>query len=119
MTETQIQKAVARHFRELEEALQTFTFFAVPGGSVRIPPHIGKQLKDMGVRAGVHDLIFLASSAKCVMIELKKRGQTKSDNQKTFHGIVERLGHASYCIYVDDAQDAIGQITKILGVHGV
>jgi hypothetical protein len=44
-SESDIQKSLAAHFREKELA-GGFTFFAIPGGSVRVPPHIGKQMKD-------------------------------------------------------------------------
>lgn len=124
--EERIQKFVTKHFRDLEAALGNFTFFAVPGGSVRIPVYIAKRLKDMGVRAGVHDMIFLGEGAKTIMIELKaytandgKSAQRLTENQEMFHGIVTRLGFASYTIPAKDGYEAIQRIESVLKVHGV
>lgn len=118
MSEEEIQKHVVRHFRELEGLLKTFTFFAVAGGSVRLPVHIGKKLKDMGAKAGVHDLIFLFDNAKIILIELKTLTGALSDAQKAFHGIVKGLGHASFLVKVKDGHTAIDIITTILKAHG-
>lgn len=119
MNESEIQKAVAKHYKTLENLCKQFTFFSVAGGSVRVPPHIGKRLKDQGVKAGVHDLVFLFAPAKVVLIELKTLKGNLSDAQKAFHGIVSKLGHASYAIKVYDANDAINQINGLLAANGL
>jgi len=124
--EEKIQKMVAKHFLALESALQNFTFFSVPGGSIRLPIHIAKRCKDMGVRAGVHDLIFLGEGGKIILIELKAytagNGASVRDlspKQELFHGIVTRLGFASYTIPAKDGYEAIQRIESVLKVHGV
>lgn len=118
MKEFQIQIAVASHFKALECVLKTFTFFHVPNGGLRSKSAAAK-LKAMGVRAGVHDLVFLLNGGGCLLIELKNSKGRPSENQKAFFGIVEKLGHASYLVEADDGNDAINQITGILKAHGV
>jgi hypothetical protein len=118
MNETAIQKKVATHFRELEKALGTFTFTAIPGGSVRVPPHIGKKLKDMGCLAGVSDLMFIAKE-KVIFIELKTMTGTLSTAQKLFFKILDRFNQPNYCIRVEDDVEAIKVITGILRGEGV
>lgn len=118
-SETDIQKAVAAFFYELEGKLKSFTFFAVAGGSVRVKPHIGAKLKKTGVRAGVHDLIFLGNKGKAIFIELKVRPNTLTEAQKQFHAAVSKLGFGSFCIFVKDGTDAINQIIKILQAHKI
>lgn len=124
MTEEQIQKKVATHFLKLEAALQNFTFFAVAGGSVRLPIHIAKRLKDMGVRAGITDLVFLGKEAKSVFIELKTfrdngYAYPLSKNQKNFFAVTQKLGHVSAKVEAKDDKDAINQIESVLRAHGV
>jgi hypothetical protein len=118
-SETDIQKSVSKFFSDLEVNIKSFSFFAVAGGSVRIPAHVGKKLKTMGVRAGIHDLIFLGKGGKAIFIELKVKPNTLTPAQENFHGIVSKLGFGSFCIFVKDGTDAINQIIKILQAHGV
>lgn len=124
--EEKIQKMVAKHFLALEAALQTFTFFSVPGGSIRLPVHIAKRCKDMGVRAGVHDLIFLGEGGKTILIELKAYTagngasvRELSPKQEIFHGIVKKLGFASFVLPAKDGYEAIREIEAILSAHGI
>jgi hypothetical protein len=118
-SETDIQKSVAKFFSDLETNIKSFSFFAVAGGSIRIPAHIGKKMKMMGVKAGIHDLIFLGRGGKTIFIELKVKPNTLTPAQEYFHGAVTKLGFGSFCIYVKDGTDAINQIIKILQAHGV
>lgn len=120
MNENDIQKFVVKHFRVLEEKCGGFTMFAVAGGSVRVPVHIGKKLKSHGVRAGVHDLIFLLAGGATVMIELKTLTGSMTDAQKAFHGIVNKLGgFGCYSIKVENGIQAVNQISAILKTHGL
>lgn len=118
MNEDAIQKKAVAHFRQLEDALGTFTFTAVVGGSVRVPIHIGKRLKDMGAKAGWTDLMFVADK-QVIFIELKANGGRPSDRQKIFFKILDRFNQPNYCIECDDEHDCINQITGILRAHRV
>lgn len=119
MDEKTIQKQVAKHFRELSDRLGTFTFTAIPGGSVRVPIHIGKQLKDMGCLAGVHDILFFLDEGCTLLIELKTLDGAPSEAQRKFFSIIRKLGHEDAVIYAADGKDAIKQITEKLRNHGV
>jgi hypothetical protein len=116
-SESDIQKSLAAHFREKELA-GGFTFFAIPGGSVRVPPHIGKQMKLHGVRAGVPDLVFLLKGPKTVLIELKLPGNYLDANQKEFHRLVTACNHWIYTVKAATPNEAKMHVTRILHDHG-
>lgn len=118
MTEDQIQIKVNHHFKSLEAALGNFFYYAVPNGGKRDVREASK-LKAMGVRPGVADMVFLGEGGKTVFIELKAAKGVLSDSQKLFHGIVTRLGFASYTIPAKDGYEAIQRIESVLKVHGV
>lgn len=115
LPEDTIQIQVVSHFLNLEEKRGDFTFYAVAGGSVRVPPHIGKRLKTMGVRAGVSDLVFCLENGKTVFIELKSMEGSLSPAQKKFDQIVTGLGFSSYCVKGSTGGEVIRRISDILG----
>jgi hypothetical protein len=115
--EQQIQIGVAHHFKTLEPLKKDFTFFAVPNGGLRTKRE-ASLLKAMGVRAGVHDLVFLLPAGIAVLIELKADGGRTSDDQKVFHASAIALGHRSYIVTASDAGQAINQIYQILHDYG-
>jgi hypothetical protein len=119
LPEETIQIQVASHFLDLEEKEGGFTFHANIGGSVRVPPHIGKRMKDMGARAGWHDLEFFLNSGKIVLIELKAWDGKLSPAQKLLDGIVTSLGFTSVCVRARTGGEAIQRITEILVSHGL
>jgi len=112
-TESDIQKAVAAHYRVNEEKYK-YAFFSVVGGSVRVSPHIGKRMKEHGVRAGVHDLIFLMDGGKSFFIELKTKKGTLSQEQKDFHALIKSFGFESHTVKAETPGDAIATINGIL-----
>lgn len=62
--------------------------------------------KALGVRAGIHDLIFLRLPP--FTIEIKKRGETYSDNQEKVARELQSLGIRSYLVYgVEDVMAAL------------
>lgn len=117
--ESTIQIRVATHFKELEERLGSFSFFHVANGELR-NKRTAAKLRAMGVKSGVHDLIFLGRGGKAIFIELKRKGNTKpSPNQEKFHALITKLGFASFLVIATDGNDAIDTITAILKAHGV
>lgn len=119
LPEDTIQKQAVTFFHELEASLGGFSFFAVIGGSVRVAPHIGKRMKNMGARAGVHDMIFLMPVGKTVFIELKALDGALRPPQKAWDVIVTGLGFASYCVKGRTGEEVIGRVLDILEAHGL
>lgn len=116
MKEDPIQKAVAKFFNQLMLFRADFTFFAVPNEGKR---QNGGSMVAKGMRAGVHDLVFLFDRARTFLIELKTLDGTMSEEQTDFHTKAESLGHISTTIYAATGVDAISQIIKFLLKHGI
>jgi hypothetical protein len=112
-----LQIGIAHHFKALEALKKDFTFFAVPNGGRR-DKREAALLKATGVRAGVHDMVFLLQGGITVLIELKAEDGRLSDEQKEFHTATDALGHRSYTVTADGAQQGINRIYDILGQNG-
>ena len=119
LPETELQKGVVAHFRRMEELGTGFTFFSVVGGSVRVPIHIGKRLKDSGCRAGVSDLVFILHGNKAVFIELKTATGHLTPAQKEWDSKLKGLGVSSYCVKGATVGEIVSQINIILKNEGV
>ena len=112
-TEQALQIAVVHHFKALEALKKNFTFFAVPNGGKR-DKREGALLKAMGVRPGVHDLLFLLPGGKTILIELKAEGGRMSACQEEFHATAVSLDHKSYVVTATIPTQAISEIYTIL-----
>lgn len=119
LPEDTIQKEVVKFFTALETSSGGFSFFAVIGGSVRVPIHIGKRMKEMGARAGVHDMVFLIPDNKAVFIELKSMIGRLEPPQRKWDAIITGLGFASYCVKGMTGDEVICRILDILESHGL
>lgn len=116
MTEDQIQKAIAKFYNQLMLFRSDFTFFAVPNEGKR---QNGGSMVAKGMRAGVHDLVFLFDRARTFLIELKTLDGKISDDQKEFHAKAESLEHISTTIWAAHGHDAIDQINKFFLKQGI
>ena len=70
--------------------------FHVPNGGSRNPRE-GKKFKQIGVVAGVADLLFLINS-KCYCLELKTEVGRQSKKQQDWQDLVQRNGMEYYVI---------------------
>ena len=116
-SEQQIQIAAVHHFMALEAVKKNFIFFAVPNGGKR-DKREASLLKAMGVRPGVHDLVFLLHGGKTVLIEMKAEEGRLSASQEEFHGTATGLGHRSYTVTASLPTQAISEIYRILVENG-
>ena len=119
LPESVLQKAVVAHFLDLEKKVGGFTFFSVVGGSVRVPPHIGKRLKESGCRAGVSDLVFILSGGKSVFIELKSMTGSLQPPQRKWDAKLRKLNTPSYCLKAATTGEIIALIYEILEDEGL
>jgi hypothetical protein len=115
--EQKLQIGVAYHFKKLEAEKGGFTFFCVPNGVPR-DKREASLFKALGVRPGVHDLVFLLTGGKTVLIELKAQDGRLSEDQKTFHALADSLGHRSYTVTASDATEGINIVYGILAENG-
>ena len=104
--EDELQKKIINVLR-FYQSKKDFIVFHVPNGGARNERE-GKKFKDMGVLAGVADLIFVFKE-KVVFIELKKpSGGRQTDDQKIFQDRVSELGYEYYiCRSVDEVLKAL------------
>jgi hypothetical protein len=66
-------------------------FFHVPNGGKRSKTE-GKRFKEMGVRAGVPDLVFILPAGRAAFAEIKSPDGSLTPGQKLFKEDVEELG---------------------------
>ncbi len=117
-SELALQRAVVRHFRELEQRVGGFTFFHVPNGGKRSKTE-GMRLKAMGVLAGVHDLWFLLLDSRVVMIELKTDTGDLIASQKAFHATATKLMAWHHTVSAATPAAAVHACCDILKRYGV
>ena len=104
--EFQIQVAVVNWFRM---AFPNVLFTASAGG-MRTSVGTGRKMKMMGYTAGCPDLIFFAprNGFHGLMIELKREGGARSDEQKDFIMRANLAGyHAEFAFGHQDACNKI------------
>jgi hypothetical protein len=91
-TEHALQAAVIRHL--VEHGRKDIYFFAIPNAGRR-GFQTAARMKAEGLRAGVVDLCIMASWGRTYWMELKRTPKsTRSDAQKGFAAICQRLDHA-------------------------
>jgi hypothetical protein len=88
MTEQQIHIAVVSHLRM--RANEGVFFFHCPNGGKRSWSE-GKAFKQMGVVAGVPDLIIL-KAGECFCLELKAMGGRVQPSQRLAHAAMQEAG---------------------------
>ncbi len=115
ITEDKLQKQVVAFFLDLEDSHGGFTFFSVPNEGKRLN---GERYKAMGMRSGVHDLVFLLDGAKTVLIELKVAKKGLTGNQPKWHEKVAALGFRSIWFSSNDCEVIIKNILKVLKDEG-
>ncbi len=107
-TEDQIHRSVWHHIR-LRKLPDVVAFHAANGGS-RHPAEAAK-LRDMGVVAGVADLVGIVPGqphGKPWALELKRRGQKPRPEQQLFLQQIEALG--GFSAFADNVDDAVAKL---------
>lgn len=109
MTEHQLHRAVAEYLAlALPEQCWWTTFPAGGGGRIR-----GAQLKSMGLRAGVPDILILrdwmnSNRPRTFWIELKTATGRASIEQKICHAELKAVGcNVAVCRSVNDVQETL------------
>lgn len=88
-------------------------FFHVPNES-KAAPQYRKSLNEMGVSAGVPDLLFVLETGEVRWMELKNLSRGKlSNEQKEWHEFLNRTGQR--CVVVYTLEEAI-EILRMWGV---
>jgi len=82
-------------------------YWHTPNGGARSPIE-GKRFKEMGVKAGIHDLLFL-QLGRLFGLELKAIGGSLSEAQRTMHRRLLATGMAASAT-VDSLAAARGQL---------
>jgi len=117
--EQKMQIGVIHHFRAVEKVKRNLTFYAVHNGGLVESKSAAALRKALGVRPGVHDVVFMLEGGVTVMIELKdEETGAITDDQREFHATAQRLGHRSYVVSAPLATAAIQQIYQILKACG-
>ena len=101
--ESVLQTACVKWFRLQYPDL---IIYAVPNGGSRNVRE-AQRLKAEGVLAGVADLVVLLPQGKSLYIEMKVKGNRRTDNQKDFQQKAEALGYKYYVCYSFDQFKAI------------
>lgn len=107
MAETPLQQ----HVVKLLEAYgrPDIEWHCVPNGAI-LPWKVARELKAMGVKAGVADLMFLIDRVS-IALELKTEIGTQSNDQSSFQERFERAGGRYYIAF--GLSEAIAILTKI------
>jgi hypothetical protein len=71
------------------------------------------RLKRMGLRAGFPDFLFFSRTRACAFLELKRKGETTSDDQDDVLGFLRAAGHP---VCVTDSLVVAGTFLKDIGV---
>jgi hypothetical protein len=92
-----------------------FTFWATPNARAG-NPKLGAQLRQLGVRAGVPDLVLVFNTGIVGFIELKAPGGRKSPAQESFEREVGRLGCIIYvCKSIKEISAAVTAMQAAAG----
>lgn len=105
ITEFDIQRAVCIYLERC--ALPDVVWWHTPNGGKRVAFE-AKRLKQMGVKPGIHDLLFL-HRGRLFGLELKAPGEGPSDAQRQMHPRMLGAGMAASAV-VDDLMAARAQI---------
>ena len=107
MLESKIQCEIVQYLQ-----LMKVFFFSVPneaGGKDAVIRM--SQLKSMGLRSGVADLVVLLPKGKTIFLEVKNEKGKQSNMQKKFEEKVNSLGFEYYIVRsVEDVQKIIKQM---------
>lgn len=90
--ETPFQCEALRFIYCLVDPVELIECLAIPGGSARVGRRGGADLKVMGVRSGVYDIMLLWRNRGVAFIELKA-GSSPSPAQKEFGGYLTTASH--------------------------
>ena len=114
MTEYQLHRAVVQYLNHLNPECIWYHVnnnVRASGGYAR---RTGKQLKELGVRAGVPDLCFVLPDTEsqfagtAAFIELKIEGGRQNDNQKLFErDCIKYCAPYVVCRSVDDVKETL------------
>ena len=117
-TESTIQKFIMRHVRQLPYFGKRFTVFAIPNGGLRAKS-VATAMKAEGVQKGVPDLCILCSEGRVFWVEMKKKGNYLSPEQKAFHAFLNGTGHEVVTITAIDPIDGWLQFSEQLKRWGI
>ena len=106
ITEFDIQRALCIWLDTPGVLRPSIVYWHTPNGGSRRDAFEGKRLKQIGLKAGIPDLLFLADG-RLYGLEMKKPGGTLSDAQKEMHPRLLEAGMAA-CATVDNLTDARG-----------
>ncbi|MBK68001.1 MAG: hypothetical protein CMP22_07730 [Rickettsiales bacterium] len=115
--ENDIQKAVAYQMDIWERAANSFLWWHTPNGELR-HPKVGAELKKMGTKSGIPDIIVLHKGG-IIFIELKTSTGRMEPSQEEFKDDVEAMGHTYYLVKTSDPNLAVAVIRSHLKNHGV
>ena len=107
--EETIHRAVVLHLQS--RGNREVMWFHCPNGGGRSRAE-GGILKAMGVRLGVHDLLFIAPGGRMFGLELKAPGKKPTESQREFGFNLERCG------FDWDWADNLGDALEILEGRG-
>ncbi len=97
-----LHRAVADHLRAFARPDWRWTHF--PAGEKR-DPHTAAKLKAMGLQRGWPDFLLIAPGGFLHALELKRRGETMSEEQESFAAWCREQGIPFVC--TDDLREAI------------
>lgn len=111
--EEELQKAVVRYLR-----------FAVPDGvwwcaslsGIRLPIHVARRMKDLGMTRGAPDLSFILPDGRTAYLELKSSEGSLSPAQKRVRDLVSPTGLWAVCRSLDDVEAALRSFLAPYGV---
>jgi hypothetical protein len=101
--EERIHIAVVEYLRFAAPGL---VWFHVPNGGRRDPGEAAK-LKQMGVRAGVPDLVFVLPDGRSAFVELKSDAGTLEPEQAAFFDAIPVEVPRAVCRSIDDVERAL------------
>lgn len=102
-TEFEIQRALCLWLDRPGVLVPGVVYWHTPNGGSRRDAFEGKRLKQIGLKAGVHDLLFLWGGL--YGLEMKAPDGTRSEAQIDMHGKMLAAGMVASAT-VDDLQDA-------------
>lgn len=107
LSEAQLHRAVARYLTAVLRPPVTWTTFPAGGGGLRR----GVQLKAMGLRAGMPDLLVLAPAGEYTMVlglELKAaKGRLSPEQVEASHAFAAAGAEYRVCRSIDDVESAL------------
>lgn len=113
MKEADLQRAIVKKLlRPYKE--QGLLHFHVGMEGVKLKPYQAQQAKAQGMERGCPDMRLFFPDSRVCFIELKKKGNYLTEEQRQVSGLLNGFGFDWHTVTAKDPEDAVRQVSLIV-----